>query len=133
MAKFKVLKKMKVVIIILSSCFICKAQEIRIKEFKDTFVVFNDTLYLNKEDFKIVFENEKCFNILITSSEKLNKILVMKEPIVSISIGRNLYSAKGNGIFSSKIPVDCDYFYPINEKGNIFSVPRGRFNFRKCK
>lgn len=71
-----------------------------------------DTLYIEHNQFVFKREEESFLEIEIIDKELYQEIIGTNNPVVLFKFNGEYMSAKGNWIFSSSIPKDCDYFYP---------------------
>jgi len=78
-----------------------------------------DTISLQCNDFKILAHTEYHLDIEITQENKIKEIAKAKKPILCFYIENKKYTAKGNELLKSSVPENCDYFYPIDEQGNV--------------
>ena len=121
MVQLKVLILAKLVITLLNnSCnSLCRPVSnrdiINIVQNKKT---INDTIILSQKDYEIKYRDNYTLEIKIIDSLRIDEIKSMKRPIIEINIDGNIKIVKGNNILSSKIPKDCDYFYPLDINDN---------------
>ena len=127
MVQFKELIKVIVVFITINNCA-CKAQSDISNKCNNTDFVFSDTLVLKSDDY-IVNKYKGGFNLVITNIDKLNKVKIIKSPIIKFCNNNQIKKAKGNEIINSGIPVDCDYFYPIEKDSTIFIITKKVISF----
>jgi len=69
----------------------------------------------------IVTKLQMNLKLKITNSEKLNKLKNSTNPIIFINFNNNKYIAKGNNVFSSSIPEECDFFFATYGDKIMFS------------
>jgi hypothetical protein len=78
-----------------------------------------DTIFLQCNDFKVLVNEKYYLDIEITQDYKIKEIAKIKKPIFCFYIEGQKYIAKGNELLKSSVPENCDYFYPIDEQGNV--------------
>lgn len=57
--------------------------------------------------------------IELSNKIKIDSIEKMNNPIILFCLDGRIKNAKGNFIFNSTIPNDCDFFYPTNKEQKI--------------
>ena len=90
------------------SCF-SQSKEINIK--------FRDTIILSKNEFEIKSNKDFRMEIKILDSLKFKKIKDSFYPIIKIEINNEFKTAKSLHVLGSNIPENCDFFFPVNNKG----------------
>lgn len=93
-------------------------------------VIMDDTILLKETDYNIIFRDSDALNIKISNTKTLDRIKNTKSPIFNIEVDKEFIIAKGNNILASSLPIDCNYFYPLNSKGMVV-MKDGLINFRK--
>lgn len=128
MVQLKVLIQVIAVIILLNRReYVQKRDEFRYVLNKKS---INDTLFLAQKDYKIVYRNVYCLDLKIIDSIKIDSLKKNKNPIIKINLDDSFIVAKGNNIFSSSVPENCDYFYPLDMENKLIMV-NGIINLRK--
>jgi len=130
MVQFKVLTLAKVAIISLSSLLSsCYGQEQ--KSIKYMKIYFSDTLIVSNEKIDVRKVEDKEIEVWISNDSIQKKISNLIKPTIILEFNGNKYIAKPNLIYSSSIPNECDYFYPINKEGKVFNINNGIILFYK--
>lgn len=120
MVQFKVLILAKLVIISLNDGCSSQANTPGIVDNNEIIIKNNmslkaDTIVLKSVDYEILINHNSIFDIRIIN--KLNEFKNKANVILMIEIGDNLLIAKGNFIYSSGIPKECDLFFPVDKNG----------------
>jgi len=98
----------------------------------------NRVINLSNNDYRIINysynkinENmsQKILEIEITNSGKITQINNVINPIIYIEINNKRYLAKGNYIYRSTPPINCDYFFPIDENNKIYNFQNNTIEF----
>jgi len=80
-----------------------------------------DTIYIYESDYKVVFSKSDMIKIVIINKTLFNKLSNRIDPTLVLHIKNKSYTAKGVEIFSSELPHDCEYFFPLKKKKILFS------------
>ena len=96
----------------------------------ETKINVNDTTRLTDKDYVIVDNSKISIGLKITDSLKLKSIYKSKNPVIAIHYKDTLWIAKGNEIFKSSVPPDCDLFYALTSAG-FPMLQKGSINFIK--
>ena len=118
-------------IILINSFLISNAQNLNYGGNNENYIIFSDSIKLEKKDYQIKVTMNIDLDIIIINKKKLQRIKELKNPVLLICIDNKIYIAKGNDIFSSEVPSECDYFYPIDKNGSIIFFPKGKICLRK--
>lgn len=92
--------------------------------------IMNDTIKLSQKDYIINYKDNYTLEIKIIDSILIDKMKKMKKPVFEINIDEVLNIVKGNNVLSSKVPKDCDYFYPLDINDNPLII-KGLINLKK--
>lgn len=129
MVQFKVLTLAKVVTISLSSLLNnCYAQN---NNMEDNYIIFSDSITLTEKDFVINLKTDTSLSIQITNKEKIEQLIGLRKPTITIFLEGEKKIALGNDLINSSVPLNCDYFYSIDNIGAIFNVKSGTILFYK--
>ncbi len=109
MERFKVLKKVIVVFMILISNSVYSQN----KHF------LSDTIFLYEGVYKIVYMDDYCLHIEIDTTIINKKLYRIESPIFLIKINDKIINAKGILFISSEVPNNCDYFYPLDNNNHV--------------
>jgi|GEM_PF-6029476 len=88
-----------------------------------------DTVILEKNEYSMKV-NSIGFDLSILAKAKLKRINSMESPQVSLSIKGTRFIAVGINMFSSALPKNAEYFFPLNSdkkvwlKGNVLQFNR---------
>ncbi|WP_454244831.1 hypothetical protein [Psychroflexus sp. MBR-150] len=93
--------------------------------------VMNDTIFISKAQFQIMTNKMGVLDIEVIGDNLIAKIANSKNPILKIELGDNYIIAKGNNIFNSSVPSECDYFYPLSNDNKIVTKGKHTINLRK--
>ncbi|MBO4438709.1 MAG: hypothetical protein J5798_05105 [Spirochaetaceae bacterium] len=76
---------------------------------------------LTFSDYEIVKQNNDytLIEMKIRNEKILNRLKSEKDISLTFKLNNRLYVAKGNEIVKSSVPVDCDYFFPTDDAGNV--------------
>jgi len=123
MAQYKVLRLALVVITTLISLSCLNKEKVNKMNDCSTVIFFGitDTLTISKSDYKIIktdFELEIKFN----NSEIVEKIKDIKCNKIHFCIDNKVLTAKSNPVYSSKVPEDAEYFFPVNADGSLLNI-----------
>lgn len=94
-------------------------------------IYFSDTLMLSNERIDVRKVNDKEIEVWILNDSSQKKISRLIKPTIILEFNGKKYIAKPNLIYSSSIPNECDYFYPIDKEGKIFNINSGIILFYK--
>ena len=95
--------------------------------------VMNDTILISKAQFKIVRSTIGVLDIEINENNLVDKIADSNNPILRIELDGIYATAKGNNIFSSSVPNECDYFYPLGNDNKVTMKKKGILNLREIE
>ena len=109
MAQFKAFILLIVAIIILNLSFIMAQNS-------ETQV---DTIFLQYNEFNIIVNDKYNIDIEITQESKIKEIARIEKPIFSFHVDGKEYIAKGNEIFKSSVPENCDCFYVLDIQNKL--------------
>lgn len=130
MVQFKGLILLIVVIINLNSFTTCVVNEKKsILKNEEINNKTSDTLFLSSVDYKIILFNDTILDVEITNIKKISLIKKVKYSIIQIEFLQDNLIAKGNDLFNSSVPENCNYFYPL-DNGYILFI-NNRITFRK--
>lgn len=115
-------------IITLNCCYGQQITKSKDKEINTKKVVGNSIL-VSKSQYKIIYNENGILDIEIIDNDLLEVIRKSNEPIIRIMLVNKYFIAKGNSVFSSFTPKNCDYFYPLDKKKVV--INNGKINFRK--
>ena len=79
------------------------------------FYSITDTVTFEKNEY-LMKTNSVGFDVSMSSEIKLKKINNMESPRVSLSIGGAKFIAVGMDMFSSSLPKNAEYFFPLNKE-----------------
>ena len=130
MVQFKGLILLIVVIINLNSFTTCVVNEKKsILKNEEINNKTSDTLFLSSVDYKIILFNDTILDVGITNIKTISLIKKVKYSIIQIQFLQDNLIAKGNDLFNSFVPENCNYFYPL-DNGYILFI-NNRITFRK--
>lgn len=78
-----------------------------------TFFDKKDTVYIEPVDYRLLRDSEKVPWISITNIKKLDSIKLLTNPTVEFDIDHTKYKAGGIPEYSSGVPRELDYFFPL--------------------
>lgn len=78
-------------------------------------------LEIDAEDYEIIKQNNDyiLIEMKIRNEKIFNRLKSEKDISLTFKLNNRLYVAKGNEIIKSSVPDDCDYFFPIDDLGNV--------------
>lgn len=133
MEKFRALILVSLAIMTLNSCNSQNKNSTTPQTREAVKKVMNDTILISKTQFKIVRNKIGVLDIEIKENNLIDKIADSKNPILMIELGGIYTIAKGNNIFSSSVPNECDYFYPLGNDNKVIMKKEGILNLRKVE
>ena len=95
--------------------------------------VMNDTILISKAQFEIVRNKMGVLDIEVKENNLIDKIADSNNPILRIALDGIYVTAKGNNIFSSSVPKECDYFYPLGNDNKVIMQNKSILNLRKIE
>ncbi len=78
-----------------------------------------DTVALERNEY-LMKTNSVGFDLSMLAEIKLKRINNMKNPKVGLSIGGAKFIAVGMDIFSSSMPKNAEYFFPLNIEKKVW-------------
>ena len=78
-----------------------------------------DTIFLQCNEFKILANEKYSLDIEIIQERKIQEITKIKRPIFYFYIEDKKYIGKGNEIFKSSVPENCDLFYGLDINNSL--------------
>lgn len=125
-----------ILLLIIVSSNLVLGEKNQISTKKDKFFPFNDdsllvkdTFYLKSSDFTILENDSISLRISIIDTNNIALLLSKITPVLKFKINNLVYIAKGNHIFSSFVPYDCDYFYAFDLNGKIIFHLENQISF----
>ncbi|MET0462886.1 MAG: hypothetical protein ABW007_07020 [Chitinophagaceae bacterium] len=99
---------------------------------KVLFFTHADTIVLDQTDYQMEDNAAGC-ELTITNKEKLSLVKELKNPAMSFCRKGERRKAKGNDIFSSSIPNEANYFFPLDKKGYIYIERKNVVNLKEIR
>lgn len=133
MAQFRALILVSLAIMTLNSCS-GQNRKNTTSEVKEVVKkIMNDTILISKVQFEIVENKMGVLDIEIKEDNLIDKIADSDNPVLRIELDGNYVTAKGNNIFSSSVPNECDYFYPLSNDSKVVTKNNRIINLRKIE
>lgn len=95
--------------------------------------IMNDTILISKAQFEIVNNKIGVLDIKIKEDNLIGIIADSDNPILRIELKGNYVTVKGNNIFSSSVPNECDYFYPLDNDNKVVTKNKRILTLRKIE
>ncbi len=83
------------------------------------FYNITDTVTLEKNEYSMKV-NSVGFDLSMLAEIKLKRINNMKNPQINLSIGGARFIAVGMDMFSSSLPKNAEYFFPLNKEKKVW-------------
>lgn len=132
MEQFKALALVVVVIISLNSCKGTQNSNMNIN--CNEIVFYNSSHQISFKTKNCVFNSsENGFELTILNDSDIQKLKRIDNPIAEFYLGKTKHIAKGNNLFSSEVPLNVDYFFPLNQSNKIEFFKDTVITFRKIK
>jgi hypothetical protein len=91
----------------------------------------NDTIVISKSQYKILINKMGTLKIEVTDMTLVAKIVKDISPIFKLELENSYIVAKGNDIFSSSEPKECDYFYPFDNDKKVIMYEKKIIDFSR--
>lgn len=88
-------------------------------------ISYKDYEVIEYNEVELLYNNEEIqmyLKIKVINMEKMKILENTIEPKMTIEFNNKKYTAKGNPLYSSSIPPDCDFFFGVGNNGKILPV-----------
>jgi hypothetical protein len=98
------------------------------------FIFYNstDTIRVIGNEFEVK-TNKTGFDLKIIEANKLSLISMLENPFIEICLLDKRFLAKGIDIFSSHIPEESDYFFPLDKNKHVVLFNKNTLQFKKIE
>lgn len=127
MVQFKVLILIVAGFISINSC-----DKVRKTSKCDEIIFYNsnDKVSIEINEYNLI-NNKVGFDLVILDSLKLNKLVKIVNPSVEFCVENKKNIAKGNFIFNSSVPLNAQYFFPLDKNNKVYLFKGNVLTFKK--
>lgn len=119
------------VIMTLNDCSVLHRHETAPQSNEIISKAMNDTLLISKPQFVVLSNGKWSLDIEIVDDMLFASLVNSHKPVLKIELEGDFYIVKGNYIFSSGLPSECDYFYSFDDDNKILFINERRLILKK--